>query len=94
MNQVRIDVVFWKLAVGIHFGSVDKWLLQREIFFNTSAVNSKNHTPDMPFDRRIRYPTEVQYNWSDRLSTGGQFVSAEYGMVKIDNYLLKGYSTK
>jgi hypothetical protein len=61
MNQVRIDVVFWKLAVGIHFSSVDKWLLQREIFFDTSPVDSKNHTPDMPFDRRIRYPTEVQF---------------------------------
>ena len=48
----------------------------------------------MPFDPRIRYPTEVQYNWSDRRSTGGQFVSAEYGMVKIGNYLLKGDSTK
>ena len=43
----------------------------------------------MPSDRQIRYPTEVEYNWSDRLSTGGQFVSAEYGMVKIDNHLLK-----
>jgi hypothetical protein len=56
---VRIDVVFWKLAIGNHFGLVDKWLLQREIFSDTSPVDSKNHTPDMPFDRRIRYPTEV-----------------------------------
>jgi hypothetical protein len=46
----------------------------------------------MPSDRQIRYPTELQYNWSERLSTGGQFVGAEYGMVKIENYLLKANS--
>jgi hypothetical protein len=44
----------------------------------------------MPIDHQIRYATEVQYKWSDRLSTGAQFVYAEYGKVKIDNDLLKG----
>jgi len=59
-------------------------------FFDTSPVDSEDHTPDMPIDHQIRYATEVQYKWSDRLSTGAQFVYAEYGKVKIDNDLLKG----
>jgi long-chain fatty acid transport protein len=46
--------------------------------------------PDMPIDRQIRYATGVQYKWSDRLSTGAQFVYADYGNAKIDNDLLKG----
>jgi len=45
---------------------------------------------DMPIDRQIRYATGVQYKWSDRLSTGAQFVYADYGKSKIDNSLLKG----
>jgi hypothetical protein len=44
----------------------------------------------MPIDRQIRYATGVQYKWSDRLSTGAQFVYADYGKAKIDNDLLKG----
>jgi len=38
----------------------------------------------------IRYATGAQYQWSDRLSTGAQFVYADYGKAKIDNDLLKG----
>ena len=36
-----------------------------------------NRTPDMPMDRQIRYATGVQYKWSERLSTGAQFVYAD-----------------
>ena len=88
---MRIDVVFWKLAIGNHFGLVDKWLLQREIFFDTSPVDSKNHTPDMPFDHRIHYPTEVQYNWSDRLRLVRSLFMPSMVKSKIDNDLIKGY---
>jgi long-chain fatty acid transport protein len=91
MNQVRIDVVFLKLAVGIHFGSVDKWLLQCEIFFDTSPFDSEDHTPDMPIDRQIRYATEVQYNWSDRLRLVRSLFMPSMVKSKIDNDLIKGY---
>ncbi|MCP4624570.1 MAG: hypothetical protein GY850_13725 [bacterium] len=41
-------------------------------------------------DRQIRYATGVQYKWSQRLSTGAQFVYANYGKAKIRNDLLRG----
>jgi long-subunit fatty acid transport protein len=94
MNLVRIDMISWKFAVGIHFCSVDNWLQQREVFFDTSPLDLEDHAPDMPIDRPIRYATEVQYKWSDRLSTGAQFVYAEYGKVKIENGLIKGYTNE
>ena len=68
MNLVRIDMISWKFAVGIHFCSVDKWLQQREVFFDTGLLDSEDHTSYMSIDRPIRYATEVQYKWSDRLS--------------------------
>jgi long-chain fatty acid transport protein len=80
----------WKFAAGVHFRPVDKWLLQLGISYDTSPVDSDDRTPDMPMDRQIRYATGVQYKWSQRLSTGAQFVYADYGKAKIRNDLLKG----
>ena len=80
----------WKFAAGVHFRPEDKWLLQLGFAYDTSPVDSDDRTPDMPIDRQIRYATGVQYKWSDRLSTGAQFVYADYGKAKIDNDLLKG----
>ena len=90
MNLVRIDMISWKFAVGIHFCSVDKWLQQREVFFDTSPLDLEDHTPDMPIDRQIRYATEIQYKWRDRLSTGTQFTYTDFGKARIDSDLLKG----
>ena len=80
----------WKFAAGVHFRPKEKWLLQLGFSYDTSPVDSEDRTPDMPIDRQIRYATGVQYQWSDRLSTGAQFVYADYGKAKIDNDLLKG----
>jgi long-chain fatty acid transport protein len=80
----------WKFAAGVHFRPVEKWLLQLGFSYDTSPVDKEDRTPDMPIDRQIRYATGVQYQWGDRLSTGAQFVYADYGKAKIDHQLLKG----
>jgi long-chain fatty acid transport protein len=80
----------WKFATGVHFRPADQWLLQLGLAYDTSPVDSEDRTPDMPMDRQVRYATGVQYKWSERLSTGAQFVYADYGKAKIDNPLLKG----
>ncbi len=41
-------------------------------------------------DRQIRIATAAQYQWSEKLSVGGQFVYADYGKAEINNALLKG----
>jgi long-chain fatty acid transport protein len=80
----------WKFAAGVHYRPVEKWLLQLGISYDTSPVDKEDRTADMPIDRQIRYATGVQYKWSDRLSTGAQFVYADYGKAKIDSNQLKG----
>jgi len=80
----------WKFAAGVHYRPDEKWLLQLGCSYDTSPVDSDDRTPDMPMDRQIRYATGVQYKWSERLSTGAQFVYADYGKAKIDNQLLQG----
>jgi hypothetical protein len=54
MNLVRIDMISWKFAVGIHFCSVDKWLQQRKVFFDTGLLDSEDHTSYVSIDRPIR----------------------------------------
>jgi long-chain fatty acid transport protein len=80
----------WKFAAGVHYRPVEKWLLQLGMSYDTSPVDKEDRTADMPIDRQIRYATGVQYKWSDRLSTGAQFVYADYGKAKIDSDQLKG----
>ena len=80
----------WKFAAGVHYRPVEEWLLQLGWSYDTSPVDKEDRTPDMPMDLQIRYATGVQYKWSDRLSTGAQFVYADYGKAKIDNQLLQG----
>jgi len=81
----------WKFAAGVHFRPVEKWLFQLGISYDTSPADSDDRTADMPIDRQIRYATGVQYKWTDRLSTGAQFVYADYGSARIKNdNLLKG----
>ena len=80
----------YKFAAGVHYRPVKDWLLQLGIAYDTSPVDSKDRTPDMPMDRQIRYATGVQYQWSEAVSLGGQFVFADYGKAKIKNDLLRG----
>ena len=80
----------WKFAAGVHYRPAQEWLLQVGWAYDTSPVDSDDRTTDMPMDRQIRYATGVQYEWSERLSTGAQFVYADYGKAKINNQLLKG----
>ena len=80
----------WKFAAGVHYRPVEEWLLQLGMSYDTSPVDKEDRTADMPIDRQIRYATGVQYKLSDRLSTGAQFVYADYGKAKIDSNQLKG----
>ncbi len=80
----------YKFAAGVHYRPVDQWLLQVGFAYDTSPVDADDRTPDMPMDRQIRYATGIQYQWSEDVSIGGQFVYADYGDARIRNDLLKG----
>ncbi len=80
----------YKFAAGVHYRPVDQWLLQLGFAYDTSPVDAKDRTSDMPIDRQIRYATGAQYQWSKDVSLGGQFVYADYGDAKIKNDLLRG----
>ncbi len=80
----------WKFAGGVHYRPTTPWLLQLGFAYDTSPVGASDRTPDMPIDRQIRIATGAQYQWSEKLSVGGQFVYADYGKAEINNAKLIG----
>jgi len=75
----------YKLAGGIHYRPSKPWLLMTGFAYDSSPVDSKDRTADMPMDRQLRYAVGTQYQWSERLNLGGSFVYADYGKAKINN---------
>ncbi|MCZ6800760.1 MAG: outer membrane protein transport protein [Nitrospirae bacterium] len=73
------------VAGGIHYRPSKPWLLRTGFAYDSSPVDSKDRTADMPMDRQLRYAVGAQYQWSDRLNLGGSFVYADYGKAKINN---------
>jgi long-chain fatty acid transport protein len=80
----------WYFGAGVHYKLNDEWLLQGGIAYDTSPVDSKDRTPDMPIDEQTRFAVGAQYEWSERVNVGGAFVYADYGDAEIKNPLLVG----
>jgi long-chain fatty acid transport protein len=80
----------WHFSGGLHYRLSEPWLLQVGIAYDTSPVDAKDRTADMPIDRQIRYALGAQYKLNEKVSLGGAFEVADYGDAGIDNSLLKG----
>jgi long-chain fatty acid transport protein len=80
----------WKFAGGLHYRPSEPWLFQGGIAYDTSPVDAKDRTADMPIDRQIRYALGAQYKLNEKVSMGGAFEYADYGDAEIDNSQLKG----
>ena len=80
----------YKLGGGIHYRPSKPWLLGTGFAWDSSPVDSKDRTADMPADRQLRFAAGAQYQWSDRLNVGGNFVFLDAGNAKINSSNLKG----
>ncbi len=80
----------YKLSGGIHFRPTPPLLLQAGFAWDSSPVDSKDRTADMPMDRQLRYAAGAQYQWNDRLNLGANFTYADYGDAPIKSSNLRG----
>ena len=73
-------------AVGVDYALNKSWLLQAGIGYDTSPVDTKDRTTDMPIDRQVRFAFGTQYKnpQSKGPSIGAQIVFADYGSAGID----------
>ena len=81
----------YKLAGGIHYRPSKPWLLMTGVAYDSSPVDAKDRQASLPLDRQLRYAVGTQYQWSERLSLGGNFEYIDLGKAKINNdTFLKG----
>jgi long-chain fatty acid transport protein len=89
----------WKdtyhFSIGAHYKPVDDWLLQAGVTYDTSPVDAKDRTADMPIDRQIRLAVGAQHQWSETMTVGGAFEYIDLGSSRISdpNTLTGDYQT-
>jgi long-chain fatty acid transport protein len=75
----------YKLAGGVHYRPSKPWLLMTGFAYDSSPVDAKDRQAWAPADRQLRYAVGTQYQWSERLSVGGNFEYVDLGKGKINN---------
>jgi len=75
----------YKLSGGIRYRPSQPWLLMTGFAYDSSPVDAKDRTADLPVDRQLRYAVGAQYQWSERLNLGGSFEYIDLGDSKINN---------
>ncbi len=74
----------WHVALGVRYRFADPWLWSAGVAYDSSPVDDRDRTPDLPLDRQIRYATGVQYDWTDDVSVGGAYEYLDAGDAPID----------
>ena len=75
----------YKLAGGVHYRPSKPWFLMTGFAYDSSPVDAKDRQAWLPADRQLRYAVGTQYQWSERLSLGGNFEYVDLGKGKINN---------
>ena len=70
-------------AVGFEYRLSDDWQITSGIAYDTSPVDSRDRTADLPVDRQVRYSAGARHQFSDALTIGGYINYADLGSAKI-----------
>jgi len=52
--------------------------------YDSSPVDEKDRTPDLPLDRQIRYATGIQYQLGEQLTFSAAYEYGDFGNAEID----------
>ena len=73
----------WHAAIGAQYRVSEPWLLSAGIAYDSSPSDESNRSPDLPFDRNIRYALGAQYDWSKNLTLGLAYEFIDLGSADI-----------
>jgi long-chain fatty acid transport protein len=74
----------WHGAIGARYRFAESWLWSIGLAYDSSPVDKKDRTPDMPLDRQIRLGTGLQYDWNENITLGADYTYVDLGDAKID----------
>jgi long-chain fatty acid transport protein len=60
----------WHVAVGAHYRVAAPWLLTAGVAYDSSMVDDKDRTPDLPLGEAWRFALGARYDWSKKLAFG------------------------
>jgi len=77
-------------GIGFHYYPNECWILQSGIAYDSSPVNAKNRTPDLPIDRVIRFGLGAQRFICKSLKIGASYEFSNWQDARINRTILKG----
>jgi long-chain fatty acid transport protein len=77
-------------SVGLRYQLAERWAVLGGFGYDSSPVNTRHRTADMPVDEQIRVTAGVQYGWGETRTLGANFSYANLGDAKIRSETLAG----
>ena len=74
----------WHVAVGTQYRVAAPWLLTAGIAYDSSMVDDKDRTPDLPVGEAWRFGLGAGYDWSKRLALGVGYTFLWNGDLDMD----------
>jgi long-chain fatty acid transport protein len=75
----------WHAAIGADYRLNDRWTLRAGSAYDSSPVEAKERTADMPLDEQWRFAFGADYQRDSGMLVSGSLVYADYGDAKIDS---------
>ena len=74
----------WHVAIGAQYRIAEVWLYSLGFAYDSSPVDDKDRTPDMPLDRQLRFGTGLQYDWNKDITVGVAYEYFDAGDAEIN----------
>ncbi|MCK5316205.1 MAG: outer membrane protein transport protein [Anaerolineales bacterium] len=74
----------WHVAIGAQYRFAEVWLYSLGFAYDSSPVDDKDRTPDMPLDRQLRFGTGLQYDWNKDITVGVAYEYLDAGDAEIN----------
>ena len=74
----------WHVAIGAQYRFAEVWLYSLGFAYDSSPVDDKDRTPDMPLDRQLRFGTGLQYDWNKDITVGVAYEYLDAGGAEIN----------
>jgi long-chain fatty acid transport protein len=74
----------WHLAVGAQYRAANPWLLTAGVAYDSSMVDDKDRTPDLPLGEAWRFGLGARYDWSKKLALGVGYTFFWSGDLDMD----------
>jgi long-chain fatty acid transport protein len=74
----------WHVAVGAHYRVAAPWLLTAGVAYDSSMMDDKDRTPDLPLGEMWRFGLGARYDWSKDLALGVGYTFLWSGDLDMD----------